>query len=216
MLPIPPPPPITMTLPAVDTATIGCVSEWGYDTIAASDRLTHNSNNNNNNKGSGGGGVLYHVGVAVASELRLLGGPDATVDGNTWRRFLLRAEAGYRDTPYHNGVHAADVTQSVFALLHLVRVVVLDAMPPAERLAVVFSAVVHDIGHPGRSTHPPTQSLTRAPTHPNSHSHRQRFPRQDPRSDCNPLQRRVSPREPSRGYRLCAAGYGDRCDGAAK
>lgn len=56
-------------------------------------------------------------------------------------------ETAYKDNPYHNSTHAADVTQSLGCILsnddfsmHLTDI---------ELLAMIISAAVHDVGHPG-------------------------------------------------------------------
>jgi len=69
----------------------------------------------------------------------------------TTSKFLLAAEALYlNDTliPYHNRIHAADVTQSIFALITTLGFrPFLDAM---DSLVCVFSAIIHDAGHDGK------------------------------------------------------------------
>lgn len=66
--------------------------------------------------------------------------------------FLRRVEAGYgseQAVPYHNNVHAADVTQSVHALLCDIGFSsYLDAF---SCFTLLLSAAVHDIGHDGRN-----------------------------------------------------------------
>lgn len=56
-------------------------------------------------------------------------------------------ERHYLDNPYHNSTHAADVTQTLNAMI------VVDqlhhTLPPLQVLAVVLSAIIHDVAHPG-------------------------------------------------------------------
>jgi len=68
------------------------------------------------------------------------------------RHFFELVESKYADAqcvPYHNNIHAADVTQSVHALLCDMG---LDSyFDSIGRLALVLGAIVHDMGHDGRS-----------------------------------------------------------------
>mmetsp|Transcript_1543 Transcript_1543/g.4465 ORF Transcript_1543/g.4465 Transcript_1543/m.4465 type:complete len:82 (+) Transcript_1543:932-1177(+) len=48
---------------------------------------------------------------------------------------------------YHNNIHAADVVQSLAALLSEAETCA--ELSPIERLAVLVAAVAHDLGHPG-------------------------------------------------------------------
>ena len=60
---------------------------------------------------------------------------------------LQEIEAAYNDKPYHNSMHAADVTQSVGALLATDGFS--DQLTDLELLAVILASIVHDVGHPG-------------------------------------------------------------------
>merc|ERR1712062_128848 len=51
--------------------------------------------------------------------------------------------------PYHNKLHAADVTQLVHSLLVDIELGLF--FPTLSRLALLLSAVVHDMGHDGRN-----------------------------------------------------------------
>ncbi|RWS14017.1 cAMP-specific 3', partial [Dinothrombium tinctorium] len=60
---------------------------------------------------------------------------------------MLTLEEHYHPVPYHNSVHAADVTQSVHVLL---RSPALDSVfTELEILSALFAASIHDIDHPG-------------------------------------------------------------------
>ncbi|KAL6759494.1 hypothetical protein V8C86DRAFT_2573451 [Haematococcus lacustris] len=65
-------------------------------------------------------------------------------------RFLCTIEAGYRQNPYHNRMHAADVLRTLHVIM--TRGGILRAMGAAQEVAllsVYFSAVVHDYQHKG-------------------------------------------------------------------
>lgn len=64
--------------------------------------------------------------------------------------FLRLVEADYpKDNPYHNNIHATDVTQTTFALLQMGG----DkySSSPLELFSLILAAVCHDMGHPGRN-----------------------------------------------------------------
>ncbi|XP_013136524.1 PREDICTED: cAMP-specific 3',5'-cyclic phosphodiesterase 7B-like [Papilio polytes] len=70
------------------------------------------------------------------------------LDGATlWRLFTL-IEDGYRSSnPYHNSVHAVDVTQAMHCFLQQNKI--LPYMEPQELLACLLAAMAHDLDHPG-------------------------------------------------------------------
>jgi len=56
-------------------------------------------------------------------------------------------EAGYNPNPYHNSVHAADVTQNVGFILASDELT--SQLSQLEVLAMLLAACVHDLKHPG-------------------------------------------------------------------
>mmetsp|Transcript_148436 Transcript_148436/g.476720 ORF Transcript_148436/g.476720 Transcript_148436/m.476720 type:complete len:546 (-) Transcript_148436:45-1682(-) len=75
----------------------------------------------------------------------------ATDDGVL--KFLRAVEGAYLDNPYHNRIHAADVTHAAYHFWSQ-----LSAQPHMEGyfgevdlLALLVAAAVHDVGHPGRT-----------------------------------------------------------------
>ena len=64
-------------------------------------------------------------------------------------QFLQAIEDRYLTTPcYHNKVHAADVLQSLHAILEMGGKEFIPNLP-IELFAILIAAVVHDVGHPG-------------------------------------------------------------------
>ena len=56
--------------------------------------------------------------------------------------------SGYHDTnPYHNSVHAADVTQAMYCFLQEPKI--RDHLTPMEAMCSLLAAVSHDLDHPG-------------------------------------------------------------------
>ncbi|XP_063361166.1 3',5'-cyclic-AMP phosphodiesterase isoform X6 [Cydia amplana] len=70
------------------------------------------------------------------------------IPARTFLAFAVTLEEHYiRDNPFHNSLHAADVTQSTNVLLNTPA---LDAVfTPVEVCAALFAACVHDVDHPG-------------------------------------------------------------------
>lgn len=61
--------------------------------------------------------------------------------------YLLHLEHHYKDNPYHNAIHGADVTQSINVLL--LSPALHGVFSELEVLAAVFAAAIHDVDHPG-------------------------------------------------------------------
>lgn len=60
--------------------------------------------------------------------------------------FLYNIQVLYRNNPYHNSMHAADVTNSIGFFLAKGMNQVFDKF---EAACLVISALAHDVGHPG-------------------------------------------------------------------
>ena len=71
------------------------------------------------------------------------------IDETTFLRYLGDVENAYRDNPYHNGLHAADVVFNANILLSCdtFKNVLQDWMI----LGLIIAAAIHDCDHPGRS-----------------------------------------------------------------
>lgn len=73
-------------------------------------------------------------------------------NSNKYQRFSKRLQSAYRENPYHNAVHAADVLQNVYHYLfnggsaqEFLKCTTLD-------LAAIFiAAAAHDVDHPGNN-----------------------------------------------------------------
>eukprot|EP00727_Mastigamoeba_balamuthi_P010719 m51a1_g627 putative high affinity camp-specific and ibmx-insensitive 3 -cyclic phosphodiesterase 8b-like (934) ;mRNA; r:136955-141336 len=70
------------------------------------------------------------------------------VPERTLHEFVSKIEKMYvSDNPYHNSMHAADVTQAMAYLLTVTEV----PFKQLEKAALILTAIVHDVGHPGRN-----------------------------------------------------------------
>ncbi|KAL3867914.1 hypothetical protein ACJMK2_040758 [Sinanodonta woodiana] len=64
--------------------------------------------------------------------------------------YMMHLEDHYhRDNPYHNSIHAADVTQSTHVLLSVPALE--NVFTDLEILAAIFGCAIHDVDHPGLS-----------------------------------------------------------------
>eukprot|EP00002_Diphylleia_rotans_P033439 TRINITY_DN7110_c0_g1_i5.p1 TRINITY_DN7110_c0_g1~~TRINITY_DN7110_c0_g1_i5.p1 ORF type:complete len:944 (-),score=192.91 TRINITY_DN7110_c0_g1_i5:877-3708(-) len=63
--------------------------------------------------------------------------------------FLSGLADEYRANPYHNFRHAIDVTQTVY--FYLITTSARDVLQPLDMLALMLSALGHDVGHPGQN-----------------------------------------------------------------
>lgn len=66
----------------------------------------------------------------------------------TFITFMMTLEDHYvKDNPFHNSLHAADVTQSTHVLLNTPALE--SVFTPLEITAALFAACIHDVDHPG-------------------------------------------------------------------
>lgn len=70
------------------------------------------------------------------------------VDRNRFLTFLRSVESGYKENPYHNAAHAADVVSMVYYLLRACPDLMAN-MAPMELFAFIIAACIHDLDHPG-------------------------------------------------------------------
>lgn len=84
---------------------------------------------------------LQHVAVAVLNRLGLIN--YFKFPAPELQKFVAELEGMYLDNPYHNGLHAADVTQAVHCLL------IGSHFSEIELFSSIFAAMCHDAGHPG-------------------------------------------------------------------
>ncbi|XP_068617682.1 uncharacterized protein [Battus philenor] len=64
-----------------------------------------------------------------------------------WKLFSLIEEGYHSSNPYHNAVHAADVTQAMHCFLQQKQI--LQYLEPQEVMASLLAAIAHDLDHPG-------------------------------------------------------------------
>ncbi len=64
-----------------------------------------------------------------------------------WKLFSLIEEGYHSTNPYHNSIHATDVTQAMHCFLQ--ESTILEHLEPIEVMASLLGAVTHDLDHPG-------------------------------------------------------------------
>jgi len=87
--------------------------------------------------------LITHCALRGTGLVDLLGG----VLSEMQQVFTLWSDMYNENNPFHTSLHAADVTQAVYHALTSVGL--MDRIPSLRALAMLLSAAVHDIGHPG-------------------------------------------------------------------
>ncbi|KAL7046126.1 hypothetical protein ACKWTF_002489 [Chironomus riparius] len=64
-----------------------------------------------------------------------------------WKLFSLIEEGYHSTNPYHNSIHATDVTQAMHCFLQETKIY--EHLTPLEILSSLLGAVAHDLDHPG-------------------------------------------------------------------
>ncbi|XP_036365375.1 cAMP-specific 3',5'-cyclic phosphodiesterase 4C isoform X4 [Octopus sinensis] len=108
------------------------IDKWGIDVF----KISEYSNNR----------PLTCVTYTILQERNLL--KTFQIPAQTVVTYLMHLEDHYhRDVPYHNAMHAADVTQSTHVLLSVSALE--NVFTDLEVLAAIFACTIHDVDHPG-------------------------------------------------------------------
>ena len=94
-----------------------------------------------------GGHALLAIGWALFERHDLRAKLDLRTDAVL--DFLANVEVGYKAVPYHNSVHAADVTHALHWLLSSYALGKFVKDDPLLLFTVLVSAITHDLGHDG-------------------------------------------------------------------
>ncbi|KAJ8974825.1 hypothetical protein NQ317_001014 [Molorchus minor] len=70
---------------------------------------------------------------------------------HVWKLFTLIEEGYHSTNPYHNSIHATDVTQAMHCFLQEEKI--RQHITPLEIMASLIGAVAHDLDHPGVNQH---------------------------------------------------------------
>jgi len=91
---------------------------------------------------------LVWLGLSILSHFNVCS--TLNCDEVTLRNWLTLIESNYRDNPYHNSTHAADVMQATAFYLTKPR---LDAIfDPLDEAISLIAAICHDLDHPGKTS----------------------------------------------------------------
>ena len=91
---------------------------------------------------------LVWLGLSIFSHFNVCS--TLNCDEATLRNWLNLIESNYRDNPYHNSTHAADVMQATAFYLTKPR---LEAIfDPLDEAIALIAAVCHDLDHPGKTS----------------------------------------------------------------
>eukprot|EP00727_Mastigamoeba_balamuthi_P000067 m51a1_g10057 putative camp-specific 3 -cyclic phosphodiesterase 4c isoform x2 (645) ;mRNA; f:70198-72673 len=111
--------------------TVEQVSNWNIDIFDVQDRI-------------GVANILVAVTSAILNAARL---PELLgINGRKLHSYIARIACRYNDIPFHNQLHAADVTQSLWCLITCLNQ---GTLTPLETFALIMAAVTHDVDHPG-------------------------------------------------------------------
>ncbi|XP_021356734.1 high affinity cAMP-specific 3',5'-cyclic phosphodiesterase 7A-like isoform X1 [Mizuhopecten yessoensis] len=92
------------------------------------------------------GRPLFHVAFHLFQHYNLI--ETFSLDPMKLLRTFSLIEEGYHDNnPYHNAVHAADVTQAIHCYLQEKQLQ--NTIPPFEIMTCLLAAMTHDLDHPG-------------------------------------------------------------------
>ncbi|XP_054160608.1 high affinity cAMP-specific and IBMX-insensitive 3',5'-cyclic phosphodiesterase 8B-like isoform X2 [Oppia nitens] len=109
-------------------------SDWGFDIIEL-ERVSQKR-------------PLVWLGLSVLSSFDVC--RTLNCDEITLRNWLTVIEANYRDNPYHNSTHAADVMQATAYFLRKPRLKTL--FYPLDEAICLIAAIIHDVDHPGKNS----------------------------------------------------------------
>ena len=65
--------------------------------------------------------------------------------------YFHNANTRYKNNPYHNSIHATDVTQTFYFLIKTCNVGLISNLTDLELFSCLFSAAIHDLEHPGNN-----------------------------------------------------------------
>nr|CCD13499.1 unnamed protein product [Trypanosoma congolense IL3000] len=109
------------------------VDRWNFDAI----RLEVITNGN----------ALFYTTYLILYKLDLVA--HFRLDDAVLQRFLLGVQSAYHPNPYHNSMHAADVTQVNYYIITIAGLREKCRLQPEDLLGAVLAGAVHDFDHPG-------------------------------------------------------------------
>lgn len=118
-------------IPAEVELMLQKVSDWSFDIFKF-------------NKATQGRPISF-LGPALFDRLNLQ--TALNIDALTFLNFCRKLDMTYRDLPYHNNIHGADVAQSMYSFL--TRYGMKHHLNEIEIAACIVGSFIHDLDHPG-------------------------------------------------------------------
>mmetsp|Transcript_12342 Transcript_12342/g.12364 ORF Transcript_12342/g.12364 Transcript_12342/m.12364 type:complete len:183 (-) Transcript_12342:280-828(-) len=72
-----------------------------------------------------------------------------SIDPKIFNKYTECVAEGYRDNPYHNNIHAADVMQFCHLVLYKGNLVEIAKLDTIHILSFILAGMIHDLKHPG-------------------------------------------------------------------
>ena len=121
-----------LALPEKVDEALESIELWGFDVFRIGELLQRPLL-------AVGFSALHQAGDTVLSSV--------SCDSDTILEFLLALDKGYKDLPYHNSTHAADVVQTTFYFLRSGGLG--EFITDWQKFSLLIAAASHDVGHPG-------------------------------------------------------------------
>jgi len=126
---------VNTSQPALLAKVVSSINSWGLDVFTANEIIKDQR-------------VLTCTTFKIFQERDLLN--TFKIKPRALLSFLMTLEDHYlKDVPYHNHLHASDVTQSIHVLLQSTSLQ--GIFSPLELLSALLACCVHDVDHPGLS-----------------------------------------------------------------
>eukprot|EP01103_Thecamoeba_quadrilineata_P018924 TRINITY_DN7468_c0_g1_i1.p1 TRINITY_DN7468_c0_g1~~TRINITY_DN7468_c0_g1_i1.p1 ORF type:complete len:574 (-),score=106.58 TRINITY_DN7468_c0_g1_i1:177-1898(-) len=91
------------------------------------------------------GRSLYYMSIVLFKKHDLIN--HFNIDEDKLKNFMMLIDDGYRQNPYHNSLHAADVAQTIHYYLTTGGLSTL--LTEADIMSMLVAAIIHDYKHPG-------------------------------------------------------------------
>jgi len=114
-------------------STMGAVDEWAFNIFDLEERTK--------------GNALFTITYSLFYKYGLV--KAFGIDDTILRNWASQVSAGYHANPYHNALHAADVTHIIHFILGPGGLKAQLKLSNEDCLAMLFSAAIHDYDHPG-------------------------------------------------------------------
>ena len=91
------------------------------------------------------GRPLYYLGMSLMNRYAIT--EFFPIEESVLRSFFTQIESNYKQNPYHNATHAADVLHAMHFFLGVLGMA--EAVKPEDVFSALIAAAIHDVDHPG-------------------------------------------------------------------